>query len=527
MYTEVNVKNRFFPVFLLFVFVSGFGLFAQVSPSSGDSDETSHKALSWMVDEVSEMLVRELGGDRPPADVRVGAVVMNGEAVLLGEYLAASLPIRMSRRSGHRISVWSRPGEGFLILNGTVFRIGDSLNLFISLTDESAKVITGKELRLPMTPAIFELLAPAQYGASAADLYEPDSQLSPLAVMPGSELNGRTLYPEGDTDWFSFTLSEEENPSILTVMTAGDLDTYIEVYGNGNFSEPLAENDDSDDQNARVSIDIAPGDTVIVAVRGYDSSETGAYRLISRYEEFEAEASEPNNRMVDANPLEIDGGTGHYRIFPSGDVDWYRITIPRTQEESFLNLVTGGNLDTYMELYNEAGELLVSDDDGGGDVQARISYGPVNGNETYLLQVRHYEDGGTGEYTLSADFFVPVFDEFEPDNSREEASELEIPLPGRSVIRDHSFSTSGDTDWIVFTIKTATAVIFETEGPLDTYLTLYDENQQILQESDDDGDEYNARIAYTFSPGTYRLETRQYEEYPQEGAGYRLRVSAE
>ncbi|WP_143305714.1 pre-peptidase C-terminal domain-containing protein [Marispirochaeta aestuarii] len=519
------MKKLSISVLLLFVFFSGTVLVGQTGPSDTGSDP-SHQALSWMVDEVAGMLVRELGGDGPAADIHVRGITMQDTPVLLGDYLAASLPVRMSRRSGHSISVYSRPGAGFYSISGKVFRIGDALDLFITLHDQDGRVVTGKELRLPLSPGLEELLVPANYGGGG-DLYEPDSGSSPLVLSPGDVLDDRTLDPEGDRDWFAFTLPENAEPSILTVQSTGDLDTYIEVYRNGDLTDPVLENDDSDDQNARVSVDIAPGETIVIALRGYDDSETGSYKLISRFEEFGPDASEPNNRMEDALSLEIGGGEESFHIFPSGDLDWYRIQVPRTREEAYLNIETGGDLDTFMELYSADGDLLVSDDDGGGDVQARIAYGPVHGSETFFVKVRHYEQGGTGAYSLSADFFEPAYDEYEPDNGWEEASELELPGSGDTLSRNYLFSTPGDSDWVRFTLQKGQRLILRTEGAADTYLTLYDENRRILQESDDDGEEYNGRIEYSLAPGTYRLETRQYQEDAREGVDYRLLITAE
>ena len=172
------MKKLSISVLLLFVFFSGTVLVGQTGPSDTGSDP-SHQALSWMVDEVAGMLVRELGGDGPAADIHVRGITMQDTPVLLGDYLAASLPVRMSRRSGHSISVYSRPGAGFYSISGKVFRIGDALDLFITLHDQDGRVVTGKELRLPLSPGLEELLVPANYGGGG-DLYEPDSGSSPL-----------------------------------------------------------------------------------------------------------------------------------------------------------------------------------------------------------------------------------------------------------------------------------------------------------------------------------------------------------
>ena len=494
---------------------------AQAAPSRGGEND----ALGWMVDQATEMVVRTLSGEGD-AVLEIGRIVQDGRPLQLGDYLAASLPIRLAARPGHRITVYDDREEGDYLLSGRVFKIGDALQLFLSLTDGEGRVIGGRELRLPATAEVAAMLEPSA-GSAGGDRYEPDSISSPQAVEAGTAVEDRTLDPGGDTDWFRFELPQGDDQSILTVLTAGSLDTYIEVYDESDPYTPLAENDDAEDSNARVSVSIEPGRSLLVAVRGYDSSETGAYQLISRLENLPDDPSEPDNSREQAGELSVGAPPLTRRIFPTGDQDWYRITVPASRGEGYyLDVETSGELDSYMEFFDGAGSLLSENDDGGGDSNARIFYGPVTAGEVYLVKVRQYDDNGIGEYEISASLSRPSLDQYEPDDQWESAREVLLPSSGETR-QERSFSSPDDSDWILFRVPSPRTVTLATLGTADTLITLYDDQGELIEESDDDGEEYNGRIRRFLAPGVYRLEIRQYEEDALLGIDYQLLISTE
>ena len=489
------------------------------------SAEATGDALKSMVAETAEMLVRELSREGE-ADVEIGEIEYEGRPVVLGEYLEASLPIRLSQRPGHRLRVFSRTERSEYLLKGKLFLIGERYELYLSLSDTEGRILAGREFEFSADAAMDEMVAPSRSALAGGDRYEPDSEASPLDVEPGELVSGRTLNPGGDVDWYRFGNSGAEN-AVLTVFTTGSLDTYIEVYRADDLYMPLAENDDAMDSNARVSVAIEPGEVLLAAVRGYDGSETGEYQLGSRLEALPDEDSEPDNSMMSAGEISV-GEVLTRRIFPTGDVDWYRIEVPRSagREELYLDLRSRGDLDTYMEFYNAEGDLLAENDDGGGDNNARILYGPVRPGEEYLLQLRHYDGSDVGEYRLEAGMSRPVHDQYESDNSWEEARETRLPARG-TLEQERSFSIPSDVDWLRFTISSPQTLTLRTEGDADTMLRLYESGGELLEESDDYGDDYNGRIRRFLAPGEYRLEVSQYADDAEAGMEYRLQIMAE
>ena len=72
--------------------------------------------------------------------------------------------------------------------------------------------------------------------------------------------------------------------------------------------------------------------------------------------------------------------------------------------------------------------------------------------ETYYLALRQYDDGAVGDYGIEASLSRPRLDQYEPDNSWEEARELRFRegSNGGVVEQLRTFSTPVDPDWIRF-----------------------------------------------------------------------------
>ena len=99
-----------------------------------------------------------------------------------------------------------------------------------------------------------------------------------------------------------------------------------------------------------------------------------------------------------ATEVAIPSSTAGSLEFP-GDLDYFRITL---QQAATLELQTTGSTDTYGTLYREDGSSITENDDGGNNVNFRISHSLAAG--AYFLGVRGYSSSTTGDYTLEAAF---------------------------------------------------------------------------------------------------------------------------
>jgi len=156
----------------------------------------------------------------------------------------------------------------------------------------------------------------------------------------------------------------------------------------------------------------------------------------------------------------------------SGEEIWYSI---RATENCFITVETSGDTDTYLEIYDSQRNLLLEDDDGGNDYNARIDILAQRGS-SYLVKLRAYESE-SGPFRIMSSF-TPLTN----------AVELRIgsPLSGNL--------SSGQKQ--LYSIRTTQAGLYtvETTGDTDTYLEAYDSSFSFIASDDDGGEDYNALI---------------------------------
>jgi hypothetical protein len=230
------------------------------------------------------------------------------------------------------------------------------------------------------------------------------------------------------------------------------------------------------------------------------------------------DAYEPDSRdnpmVIEAAASSEDGPVINRTLHSDGDEDFFLLT---PAAEGFLVIETTGNIDTVMDLY-EAGSnsILADDDDGGSGGNARIRYA-VQGGKAYLVRVRGY-GGETGSYGFRAYLTEPVRvdpDEFENDDEPSSAGELSIGEGQR-----HTFSSGDDVDWVKFSISQPGRYVIRARGVnsnrLDTYIELYDQDFNTIDENDDGGDNYDARLSVRLQTGTYYVKVECLDENPDQ-----------
>jgi hypothetical protein len=341
------------------------------------------------------------------------------------------------------------------------------------------------------------------------DPYEPDSREKPLAVQMGTWFS-RSLH-RGDQDWFAL---RPASSGFLIAVTGGDTDTVITLY-QGN--EEAAQNDDNGDAvTSLLEYPVRSGMDYTLCVEGYDEDEAGPYRFMVSFEAVR-DRGEPNNIVSEATPFEPDSPITGYFLDPD-DVDWYRVTIATANA---LKVYTEGTLDTIILMYDAGNKLIAEDDDGGDNenalVSARVTPGPV------FIRVSSY-DGQLGKYTLRGLLFEPALpDRFEQDDARALAKDIAL---GAS--QERNFTDSFDEDWARLRIaQKGTYDIFAEavdSGVLDTFLELYDANDELIDANDDWGGEWNARLRLELNPGTYYIKVSAVSADPIENSNYVLSV---
>jgi len=188
----------------------------------------------------------------------------------------------------------------------------------------------------------------------------------------------------------------------------------------------------------------------------------------------------------------------------SNEEIWYSI---RATETCLLAVETTGSTDTYLEIYNSQRSLIIEDDDGGNDGNARVEILAASGN-SYLVKLRGYSDS-SGPFRIMAGF-TPI-------------SEVTELRPGAVL---SGSITSGQRK--LYSVRTAEAGLYtvETSGNTDTYLDAYDSSYMYIGYNDDGDNDYNAQLEIIAEANkTYYFVLRGYEN--DTSGSYRIWVSFE
>lgn len=206
----------------------------------------------------------------------------------------------------------------------------------------------------------------------------------------------------------------------------------------------------------------------------------------------------PNNDL----PLKIDA---------PGDIDFFKMYIDK---HSILMVYTLGSIDTFGELLDENGSLIISDDDSGVEKNFTFQY-EVNPG-TYYISVRDYYEDKTGDYLLSTSIIELGEDEY--GNDMESATPLELPVHAQG-----NFLTPGDVDYVKINMESSGFLTASTSGDTDTYGVLLDEQGNTLAEDDDSGSGKNFVFGKILESGTYYIRITDF--YPEKCGFYDLDIT--
>lgn len=482
--------------------------------------------LTELADETVTRLEQMARRDSAARVVQTGNILYRDEPTPLGQTFAAMVTTRIANLNNPKLIAMApsprdsrdnESGEALspdIIISGVAFEDGNQLLLSIQMIQLSnQRILGGIEKNLRLTEALEDSLRSVRANlAMGSDQYEPDNTFGDANTIESVTVeNGHTLMPGGDVDWYEITLPADfssfpgaEGGAALfqmVVKTEGGTDTRLSLYGPDDPNLFIIENDDAQDSNAQVTTLVQPGETYWAAVSGYGSDTTGPYILNSRVMIAQTDSYEPNNSQDTATMITPSTPPQEHSLSPAGDEDWFQVNLEEPTEPYILQLATGSDIDTFMELYDQYGNMIQSDDDSAGNGNARINL-TVEKTGTYYLKVRGYDTSTQGDYTLSALRTILQVDEYEPDDTMAQATLLDPQGPPQN----HTFVDSNDIDWLRLDIEVASQLSLETSGDVDTYLTLYNAQGSMILSDDDTGPDVNALIQETLQPGVYFIK---------------------
>ena len=179
-------------------------------------------------------------------------------------------------------------------------------------------------------------------------------------------------------------------------------------------------------------------------------------------------------------------------IFGCGDADMWRLEVAETGMYAFF---TESDVDPVCTIENEAGDVLTGDDDGGDELNCRVSM-PLTAGEVYYLKVRHYNaEWGTGAFTLG---WERLADDDHGDDA-ESATPIET-LPYEQAAR---FDWGRDFDAYSLTAPATGRLTVMTESEIDPMCRIMSGDEVVAENDDIDAENrnYNCRMDLNVDQG--------------------------
>jgi len=273
---------------------------------------------------------------------------------------------------------------------------------------------------------------------------------------------------------------------VLTVETTGNIDTILEAF---NEQEQFITGDDDSGEgnNARIEIVVQANKTYYFLLYGYDNNETGSFRISASHRNI-------------PNPSELRFGSSTNANMSRGQEFWYRV---RTPNIGYITVRTAGDIDTYLEVYDDAYNFLMYDDDGAGEGLNALVEFIAEANKVYFIRLKGYDREVSGRTSISSSF-----EALPPDAGNTSIENAVTITPG--VEQTFYFRSDSDVRWFLYEpTRTVTLTIF-TSGNVDTVMYILDSEGELVAEDDDSGEDYNARIVQRLNAGTYYIIVIEY-----------------
>lgn len=289
-------------------------------------------------------------------------------------------------------------------------------------------------------------------------------------IQPGVPVCDVTLGNTSSDTWY-FDANAED---VVTIsMVSNEFDGMLMVYDSAD--NVLGENDDS-------------GGNLNPLIANLMLPYSGRYRIVAS--SFSSGTTGDYSLSLD-NQLSL-GQTITSSLSSSEGDTW---SFEGTPNEVVTISMVGNEFDGYLELYAD-GNLIATDDDSGGNLNPLIAGFQLPRANEYMVVARSYASNVLGvEYSLSL------------GQGNVSSNQLEYGQTINSIL-----GSSDSNRWTFSGRAGDTVTISMVSNEFDSYMELYDQNNNLAAFDDDSGGNRNSLIAYFTLPttGTYTVAARSY-----------------
>ncbi|MEX2445062.1 MAG: hypothetical protein WD492_15780 [Alkalispirochaeta sp.] len=302
------------------------------------------------------------------------------------------------------------------------------------------------------------------------------------SIQPGQAIEGRLQ--SGEEHAYSMEVIERGRVVIDLDRIDGTIDPYLELR-TMNDTEIETNDDGGRGFNSQIVRNLDAGRYRIIA-REFGRDDSGSYRLA-----INAQGSESS---VSGIPIEVGESLSSY--INSGEPQRFVLEMEEGQRLQIdMERSDDSNIDPYLDLIDQYGIPIASDDDGGQGFNSRILSFLEEGR--YQIVASDLGDNDTGGFRLTV-----VGEGSDPIDG--------IPIGVGQTL--DSYITAGEPQHFILELDSEETVqidmLRDEMGSIDPYLVLADQYGAEIESDDDGGDGFNSRIRRTLEAGRYTLIAR-------------------
>jgi len=346
----------------------------------------------------------------------------------------------------------------------------------------TASHFSGSELVTTLPATGTYTVVVSDYAAYQNGMYTISVQTvitQPIEV--GETVNGELVGPAGDR----YTFTAEPGVPLIITMNSTDFDTYLEVYDTDQ--NQVTYNDDAGSTSiSRIFFTPSSSETYTIVA--------SSYRVGGPFASYSLSLETAPAEMIEyREPVQ---GT-----LSSGSADYY--SFQGTAGDTITIVMQSGAFDTYLELYDPDGALIMYNDDSDSTSRSEIGL-TLESTGLYIIVARSSSSGGSGEYTLDV---MPGTPPAAPGVNPAQPINYGDMISGTLI--------SPNTDSYEFEGRAGDIITITMTADFDTYLELYDADMDQVVYNDDAGDgSLNSKIENFALPadGTYTIYARGLSE---------------
>ncbi|MGE3524828.1 MAG: PPC domain-containing protein [Gemmatimonadales bacterium] len=236
--------------------------------------------------------------------------------------------------------------------------------------------------------------------------FDPKLMQTKIGQTVEGELTGEDARLASDKTFYQlYQFSGRAGQRVRIVLRSSDFDSYLAVGrgpldGDHDFAnEPRTDDDSGGDRDAQLTITLHSADPYFIRVNTVARGETGKYSL--SLADAGMAPPPPAPRAIKAGQT-VDGELTDHAALAEDDTYYDLYSLTARRGDRLVITLDSPDFDAYLALGRmEGGEFnqLESDDDSGGDTNARIEFtAPAAG--TYFIRANTVSKGEVGKYRL-------------------------------------------------------------------------------------------------------------------------------